>query len=136
MRLFNVFLLCVINFQFFCTVTFGKESGQTGCFFKSPDRWFFIIAFYDNMGTRCFFCMKPPVVSGSQFERNFFILKIIFPYIYVIAVGRNKMERLTFLKPGFCLFSQPVFLYNHILPIPFGWPADLLPFWQCPVRSK
>ena len=90
----DIFFLQIINLHFLIFASFGVISGKHSGFLENAVRQFFIVGFYDDVGTRHSFCMEPPVISGCKLESEFIVLVIIFPNINIIAVGGAVVERL------------------------------------------
>ena len=68
------------------------------------------------MGAGHSFGVKPPVVAGGKFKRQFLILVIVLPDIDVIPVGGAVVERLA-LDFGFFirLFALDIAKFDQLL---------------------
>ena len=86
-RLFDLFFLDVVDLHFFLFPAFRIVGSQSARFFKSTVRQLFSLGLYYHVGAGDAFGMEPPVISGSEFEGQFVILEIIFPYINMEAVA-------------------------------------------------
>ena len=86
-RFFYIFFLKIINFKFVTVTSAGIVTGKFSGLFKYAVRHFSPFVFYNYMGTRHFFGVKPPVISGCKFKGQFIILIVIFADVHVIAIG-------------------------------------------------
>ncbi len=84
---FYVLFREIINLNLVVVPAFGIVTGKFSGFLEHAIRQFFIVGFYDDVGTRHSFCMEPPVISGCELEREFIVLEVIFANINIIAVG-------------------------------------------------
>ncbi len=85
-RLFDLFLLNVVDLHFFLLSAFGIVGGKSARLFKSTVRQLLPFGLYHHMGAGDAFGMEPPVVTGGEFEGQFIVLEIIFSYINMEAV--------------------------------------------------
>ena len=84
----------VIQFAAYKAVAaFGIITGEFSGFLKDAVRQFVVAGFYDDVGAGHSFGVKPPVVAGGKFKRQFLVLVIVLPDIDVISVGGTVVER-------------------------------------------
>ena len=89
----DMLFLHIVNLGFFCLAVGRIVRGKPGSFLVSSVGHFSAVrVFYDDVGAGSALCMEPPVVSAGKFKGQLFILKIIFSYIYMIAVAGQEMQ--------------------------------------------
>ena len=93
-RLFYVLFLEIVNLNLVVVPAFGIITGESSGFLKDAVRQFVVAGFYDDVGAGHSFGVKPPVVAGGKFKRQFLVLVIVLPDIDVIPVGGAVVERL------------------------------------------
>lgn len=92
-RLFYVLFLEIVNLNLVVVPAFGIIAGESSCLLKDTVRQFVAAGFYDNVGAGHSLGVKPPVVAGGEFKRQFLVLVIVLPDIDVISVGGTVVER-------------------------------------------
>ena len=100
-RFFDISFFCVVDFHFVLSFCFGIISGQFCRFFKGAVGEFFTAGFYNDVRSGDAFGVEPPVVAGSKFKGQFFVLVIVLPYINMVAVTADIVER---AAGDFCFF--------------------------------
>ena len=92
-RLFYVLFLEIVNLNLVVVPAFGIITGEFSGFLKDAVRQFVVAGFYDDVGAGHSFGVKPPVVDGGIFNRQFLVLVFVLPDIDVISVGGTVVER-------------------------------------------
>ena len=86
-RLFDLFLLNVVDLHFFLLSAFGIVGGKSARLFKSTVRQLRPFGLYHHVRAGDAFGMEPPVISGGECEGQFVILEIIFSYVNMKTVA-------------------------------------------------
>ena len=87
-----MFLFDIINLDLIITAILGVVGRKLSGFFKYSVRHLAVLRFDDDVGTRRALGMEPPVSTIGKMESQFFVLKIIFSYINMIAVAGQIVE--------------------------------------------
>ena len=89
----DVFLLNVINLYLFRLTVPGIVGRQPGSFLEGRVGKLICAGLYNNVGAGSALGVEPPVIAGSDFKGQFFILKVIFAHVHVVAITGDIVER-------------------------------------------
>ena len=111
-HLLNGFFLNIINFHFFIAAAFWVIGCQRTGLLENPVRQFTSFRLHNYVRAGDSFCVKPPVITGSDFECQLFILIIILSDINMKTVRWDIMER---PAGDFDLFTgRPMLFYKTV----------------------